>query len=56
MQVAVGIRGTVIVDNDVNTFNVDTTAEDICRNQYPLLESLERSVAIDTGYRVSRGT
>ena len=32
MQVAVGVRGTVIINNYVDTFNINTTPEDIRRN------------------------
>lgn len=47
MQVAVSIRWAVVVNDDVNTLYVDTTTENICRNQNALLESLECGVSLD---------
>jgi hypothetical protein len=56
MQIAIRIRGTVIVDNNINTFNVNATPKNICRNQYAFLERLESGVAIDTGQSISRAS
>jgi len=47
MQIAVSIRWAVVIDDDVDTLYIDTTAEDICRNKYTLLKSLESCVSID---------
>jgi hypothetical protein len=48
MQVTVRLARTVIVDDDVDTLNVNTTTEDIRRHQDALLECLEGRVARDT--------
>jgi hypothetical protein len=48
MQVAVGIRWTIIVHNDVDSLHIDTTAEDIRRDQNTFLERLECRVTSDT--------
>lgn len=53
MQVAVGIRRAIIVDNDVHSFDIDTTAENISCNKDTLLKSLERRVAADTAQGVN---
>ena len=49
MEVAVGIGGTVVVDDDVHTLNVDTTTEDICCDEDTLLERLESGIPVDSG-------
>lgn len=48
MQVAVGIRRRIIVYNDIDPLNVDTTAEDISCDQNSLLKRLERGVTFDS--------
>lgn len=48
MEIAVCIRRAVIVDDDVDTLNIDTTTEDISRHEDTLLEGLEGRVAVDT--------
>jgi len=48
MEVGVGVAGQIVVDGQVDTLNVDTTAEDIGSNADTLLEVLERLVALDT--------
>lgn len=48
MEVAVGIRRAVVVDDDVHSLNIDSTAEDIRSNKYSLLEGLEGGIAVDT--------
>ncbi len=48
MEVAVSVGRAVVVDHDVNTLHIDTTAEDIGCNKDTLLERLERRVAGDT--------
>ena len=48
MQVAIRIRRTIVVDDDVHSFNVNTTTENVCRYENSLLESLECRVTGDT--------
>jgi hypothetical protein len=36
MQVGVGVLGHVVVEHNVDSLNVHTTAEQICGNQYSL--------------------
>lgn len=48
MQIAVSIRWAVVIDNDVHTFDIDTTAEDIRGNKYTFLERFECGVPGDT--------
>jgi hypothetical protein len=56
MQIAVCIRGAIIVDDNVDTLNVNATAEDISRNKYTFFKCFERGIAIDTGacHQISR--
>ena len=48
MQVGVGITGEIVVDGQVDTLNIDTTAEDISGDTDTLVELLELLVALDT--------
>ena len=48
MQIAVSIRRTIVVDNDIDTLYINTTTEDIGRNQYTLFELFKCSVTFDT--------
>lgn len=48
MEVTVRIRGAVVVDNDVNTLNIDTTPKNIGSDKDTLLEGLEGLVAAYT--------
>lgn len=48
VQVGVGIARHIIVDSQVDTFNIDTTTEDISGNADALVELLELLVATDT--------
>lgn len=48
VEIAVCIRRAVVVDDDVDTLNIDTTAEDVSRHEDTLLEGLECRVAVDT--------
>jgi hypothetical protein len=48
MEVAVSIRRTVVIYNNVDSFHVDTPTEDIRSDEDTLLECLESSVAFDT--------
>ena len=49
MQVRVGIGRHVVVDGQVDTLNVDTTAENVGGDTDTLVELLELLVAFDTG-------
>ena len=53
MEIAVRIRRSIIVDDDVNTLNVDTTAKDVRCYQYTFLECFESSVSLDTDNEIS---
>lgn len=48
MQVAVCVGRRVVVDDNVDTLDIDTTTEYVCGNEDTLLKGLERSVAGDT--------
>ena len=48
MKVAVSVGRAIVVDYDVDTFNIDTTTEDVCGDEDTLLKRLERRVALDT--------
>ena len=48
MQVRIRVRWAVVVDDNVDTLDIDTTTEDIRRYQDTLLERLERGVTGDT--------
>lgn len=48
MEVAVGVRRAVVVDDNVHTLDIDTTTEDVSGDEDTLLESLEGGVARDT--------
>lgn len=47
MEVAVGIAGSIVVDNNVDTLDIDTTTEDISRYKDTLLKCLEGGVSLD---------
>jgi len=53
MQVAVGVGRSVIVDDNVDTLNIDTTTKDVRGNKDSLLESLESRVTFDSDVRAS---
>ncbi len=48
MQIAVCIRRAVIVDDDIHSFNIDTTSKDVGCHKDALLESLECRITADT--------
>lgn len=50
VQIAVRIWWAVIIDDDVDTLNIDATAEDIGSDKDSLFESLEGAVAVDAGF------
>lgn len=47
MEVRIGISRRVVVDDNVDALNIDSTTEDVGRNQDTLLERLELLVATD---------
>lgn len=48
MKVGVGVRGKIVVNGQVDTFNVDTTSKHVGGNADTLLEVLESLVALDS--------
>lgn len=48
MKVRIGISGSVVVDDDVDTFDIDTTTKNVGSNQNTLLESLELLVSTNS--------
>ena len=48
VKVRIGIGGKIVVNCQVDTLNIDTTAEDISGNTDALVEVLELLVAFDT--------
>ena len=48
MEIGVSIAGKIVVDSQVNTFNIDTTSENISSNADTLVEFLELLVTLDT--------
>ena len=48
MEIRVGLVGHIVVDSDVNTLDIDTTAKDICRDTDTGLELLKLLVPLDT--------
>lgn len=48
MQIAVGIGRRVVVDDDVDPLNIDTSTKDVSSYKYTLFESLERCISADT--------
>ncbi len=47
MKITVSIWRAVIIDDNVDAFNIDATAKDVCRNEDALLERFKRGVAVD---------
>jgi hypothetical protein len=47
VEIAVGIGGEIVVDGEVDAFDVNTTTEDVCGNADTLVEFLELFVALD---------
>jgi hypothetical protein len=47
MKVAVSIRRTIIIHDDVDPFHIDPPAKDIGSDENTLLERLEGGVALD---------
>lgn len=48
MQVGVRALGHIIVENDVNALNVDSTAEEVGCDEYTLLKVFELLIAAQT--------
>ena len=48
MQVTVSVRRAIIVDDDVDTFDIDTTTEDIGCHENTLFKGFECRVTSDT--------
>ena len=51
MKVAVSVGRAIVVDYDVDTFNINTTTEDICGDEDTILKRLEGSVPRDAKHR-----
>ena len=48
MEVGISISRKIVVDGEIDTLNIDTTAKDIGSDANTLLEVFERLVALDT--------
>lgn len=48
MQVAVSIRRAVIIDDNVDAFDIDSTAKNISGDQNTLFKGFERRVTTDS--------
>ena len=48
MQITVCVRGTVIIDDDIHTFDINATAEDISSDQNTFFEGFECGVSADS--------
>ena len=48
VQIRVGVAGQVVVDSEVDTFDINTAAKDVGCNAYTSLELLEFLVAFNT--------
>jgi len=48
VEIRVGIAWKIVVDSQVDTFDIDTTTKDISGNANTLLEVLESLVPLDT--------
>lgn len=48
MEIGIGIARQIIINGEVNTLDVDSTAENIGSNTYTLVEFLEFFIAFDT--------
>jgi hypothetical protein len=52
MQVAVRIRRAIIIDDDIDSFNIDAAAEDISSNKDSLLECFESRITANSKSQV----
>ena len=48
MEIRVGVGRRIVVDDNVDTFDVDTTSEDVGRDEDTFLKVLELFIARDT--------
>jgi hypothetical protein len=48
VKVRIGIRGSIIVDDDVYPLNVNTATENVGGDKDTFFESLERGISADT--------
>ena len=48
MQITISIRRAVIIDDNVHSLDINTTAEDVSSDQNTFLESFKGSVSADT--------
>lgn len=48
VKIAVRIWGTIVVNYDIHTLNIDTASEYISSNKDTLLECFKGSVSVDT--------
>jgi len=48
MKVGIGVLGHVVVDDDVDSLNIDSTAKDVGSNHDTRLEVLELSVLVNS--------
>ena len=48
MQVRVSIRGGIVIDNDVYSFDIDTTTKNIGGDKDAFFEGLERGISTYT--------
>ena len=54
MQIAVRIRGAIIIDHNVHSLDIDTTSKDIGSYKDTLFEGLKCRVPIDSNVLVNR--
>jgi hypothetical protein len=48
VQVAIRIRRAIIINDDIDSFNIDATAEDIGGNKDALFECFESGITADS--------
>ena len=48
VQVAIRIRRAIIINDDINSFNIDATAKDVSGNKDALLECFEGGITADS--------
>jgi len=54
MQVRICIGRTIIIGNDIDTFNINSTTKNVCSYKNPLFKGFEGCIAIDTTLRYQR--
>jgi hypothetical protein len=50
MQITISIGRTIVVNDDIDSLDINTATEDVCCNEDALFECLEGSVAVDAVY------